>query len=187
MPATTFNNMAENDKDMKRHAVQLIFDTIGGKQDPSQMLFILPKKHTGTDFIRQHPVQMMNEPPEGVTANAFLLQYRFDDEVTHKYHTDTEIWACVLVYATTAVKAGEELYIHYGSEYAGVREEFNYTAGSPAPFDPATMKYSPPTDDVIERILAATKERPSAKDNQVLFQETNWGDLAEEEDYLRES
>ena len=186
MPATKFNKLAKKNKHMKRHAVQLVFDIIGGKQDPPQMLFILPKKHTGTDFIRQHPVQMMNEPPEGGIANTTFLQERFDYEVKHKYHTVSEIWAGVLVYATTAVKAGEELYIHYGSEYAGVREEFNYTAGSPAPFDPATMKYSPPTDDVIERILAATKENPSAKDNQVLFQETDWGDLAEEADFRRE-
>ena len=94
---------------MKRHAVQLVFDVIGGKQDPSKMLFILPKEHTGTDFVRQHPVQMMNEPPAGGIANTLFLQERFDHEVVHRYSSNMQIWASVLVYATTAVKAGKEL------------------------------------------------------------------------------
>ena len=188
MPAVQFNRLAKKNKDMKRHAVQLVFDDIDGDQDPSQMLFILPKEHTGTDFVRQHPVQMMNEPPEGGIANTTFLQHRYDHEVVKsKYYTDMEVWAGVLVYATTDVEAGEELYIHYGDEYAEVRKEFNYTVGSPAPFDPATMKYSKSPDDVIERILAATKDHPLGKDKQILFQETTWENVAAEKDYDRET
>ena len=48
------------------------------------------------------------------------------------------------------------------------------------------MKYSPPTDDVFENILAATKDHPLGEDSQILFRETNCGDLAEDDDYKRE-
>ena len=67
-----------------------------------------------------------------------------------------------------------------------MREAHNYTAGWPAPFEPAAMKYSPPTDDVFENILAATKDHPLGEDSQILFRETNCGDLAEDDDYKRE-
>ena len=188
MPAVKFNKLAKRNKDMKRHAVQLVFNVIDGNQDPSQMLFILPQEHTVADFVKKHPMQMMNEPPEGGIANTTFLQHRYDREIVKStYRTDTEWWAGVLVYATTDVEAGEELYIHYGTEYAEVRKAFNYTVGSPAPYAPSTMKYSKSPDDVVAEILKATKDHPLGDDNQILFKETAWEDVAEENDYKRET
>ena len=172
MPATKFMTQAKQKKAMMRHAVQLVFDKVDGRQDPSQMLFILPKEHTGTDFVREHPVQMLNEPPENGIANTFLFQQRFDREVQTGYRTDNQYYSAVLVYTTTMVPAHQELYIHYGDEYAGVRKSNNYKVGLPAP--KSEVAFHPSPSDVIENILKVTDDNPLSDDGQMLFQETDW-------------
>ena len=130
---------------MRRHAVQLDFSNIGGKQEESQMLYAI--NNGESDFPYLHIAQCLNEPPSGKEANAtFYVHHYARDESQDEYYS------AVLVYAATPIQKSSEIFLHYGSGYEKDRERNGYKVGSPAAW-PRGQKHEPSMDAVVEKIL----------------------------------
>lgn len=64
-----------------------------------------------------YPMAMVNEPPLGASANVCLLEWAKAGEVDPDWPKKTDPVQCLSFHATRTIRAGEEIFLHYGPEY----------------------------------------------------------------------
>lgn len=168
MPVEDFNKKTTKPgyRVLRRHAVQLEFNEIAGKQEQSQVLYAVPsttdrskmnadvaENYLTADFPKLHVAQCLNEPPAGSQANVEFFTWTWSAEPGRS----DEHYAAVLVYATEKIPAYQELYLHYGDAYELERKEYNYAVGEPA--TPWEGPRTPEPDDVMKAIVEGGRRR----------------------------
>ena len=78
---------------------------------------IRPKKTRKRVDPAQYPLAMCNEPSATQEANVFLIEFTRAKHVLPHLPAKTSI-AAVGFYTCRAVRAGEELFVHYGNRFA---------------------------------------------------------------------
>lgn len=79
-------------------------------------MYVKPKKTRGTVLGAAYPLAMANEPPRGSQANVMVVEFSRADGVVPQLPRKTRISALGF-YTCRTVRAGEELFVHYGSAY----------------------------------------------------------------------
>ena len=80
-------------------------------------VYIQPKTRSrGVVSAMDHPLAMCNEPPPGQKSNVFVKDFAQARDVIPDLPPYTQISAAGF-YTCRHVRAGEELYFHYGREY----------------------------------------------------------------------
>ena len=74
-----------------------------------------PKKKGGVDPVK-YPLAMINEPPTGTDANAFIVDFSKAKDVIPSLPKGQDI-AAIGFYTCRAIKGGEELFVNYGTDY----------------------------------------------------------------------
>lgn len=185
MPKSKFDRMTHNKNHaMRRHAVEMHFRSIDGRQEEAQVLYAIPANPKLNEtlnalatlpfaFAARHVAQCLNEPPEGTTANAKFFVHSYE-------HAPGEYYTAVLVYAASTIRAGKEVFLHYGTDYEEERQRNKYVAGEPAPDAPweeGAIVHSPSMDDVIEAIVEHDERL-----DEILWKERDFGSSDESEE-----
>ena len=160
MPKSKFESRAKRKPKMRRHAVELDFDSVGNDKEESVMLYTIPEEEE--NFASRHVAQCLNEPPLTMQANVKFFQHQYADVEKNKFVS------AVLVYAAEPVPADTELFLHYGAGYDEERKRNKYQAGDPAAW-PEKLEHTPPMHVVIQAIL----ERGERLEEIVHFEDTH--------------
>lgn len=185
MPKSKFDRMTHNKNHaMRRHAVEMHFRGIDGRKEEPQVLYAIPANPKLNEtlnalatlpfaFAARHVAQCLNEPPEGTTANAKFFVHSYE-------HAPGEYYSAVLVYAASTIRAGKEIFLHYGTDYEEERQRNKYVAGAPAPdspWDEGAIVHNPSMDDVIEAIVEHDE-----RIDEILWKERDFGSSDEDEE-----
>lgn len=79
-------------------------------------MHIVPKRRSKGVSAYEHPLAMCNEPPRGGAANVSSHEFTTAKHVIPHLKASTKI-AALGFHTCTCVRAGEELFLHYGREY----------------------------------------------------------------------
>lgn len=81
-------------------------------------MYVMPKpdRRTGTVSSAEYPLAMCNEPPPGTTANVVQRELSTARHVIPQLPAKTGI-AALGFYVCRDIRAGEELFLHYGTRY----------------------------------------------------------------------
>lgn len=79
-------------------------------------MHIIPRKTRGRVDARQYPLAMCNEPPPGTNASVAAVEHSNAAGVIPHLPPRTPI-AALGFYTCRPVRAGDELFIHYGLDY----------------------------------------------------------------------
>jgi len=94
---------------------------------------VRPRKSRGRVDPTRYPLAMCNEPAAGTDANVSAVEFSKARDVIPRLPPNTDI-AAVAFYTCRAVKAGAELFVHYGGAY----DRRHYVGYDPVA-DPATL------------------------------------------------
>ena len=77
----------------------------------------------GVDY-RRHPLALLNEPPPGTTSNVVVQQVTVDPSSMRGPGPSSAIepLVCLVAFTARAIRAGEELTLHYGGKYQDRRD-----------------------------------------------------------------
>ena len=77
---------------------------------------VIPHETDGIVSPLRYPMAMVNEPPPGTTANVCIIEWGKAGQAIPQLPPRDNVMV-IAMHATRAIRAGEELYIHYGNGY----------------------------------------------------------------------
>ena len=82
----------------------------------NDLFTVFPRRENGQVSPYTNPSAMINEPPKGTTANCCFYTWMEERHIIPYSKRKDAVYA-IAVHATRAIKAGEELFVHYGDTY----------------------------------------------------------------------